>query len=209
MNSFQRFTPRKSKVTTIAWTTIALDIFVGSDRYTSPNRETIRLPVPSNHPLPQNPLPTELCNWYWADDRYPYLPLIFERERTLYGPLMGRFSTFSLTSLQHDHHGWHLPRATAKDRKTFERLLRQMGEHLHCFLMKTFPHIECIWTIPANPGSYGYFEGHKSQDEAFAAVKDSIRAFVLYAAYISFLIGLFHCHQRPGDWVNYTTSTRS
>ena len=120
---------------------------------------------------------------------------------------MGRFSTFSLTSLQHDHHGWHLPRATAKDWKTFERLLRQMGEHLHCFLMKMFPHIECIWTIPANPGSYGYFEAHKSQDEAFAAVKDSIRAFVLYAAYISFLIGLFHCHQRPGDWVNYTTST--
>src|SRR5271168_1109694 len=117
----------------------SFDIFVGSDRYTSPNMETIRLPVPSNHPLPQNPLPTELCNRYWADDRYPYLMFIFERERTLYGPLMGRFSTFSLTSLQHDHHGWHLPRATAKDWKTFERLLRQMEEHLHCFLTKTFP----------------------------------------------------------------------
>src|SRR5271155_4422315 len=30
------------------------DIFVGSDRYTSPNMETIRLPVPSNQPPPSN-----------------------------------------------------------------------------------------------------------------------------------------------------------
>jgi hypothetical protein len=183
----------------------SFDIFVGSDRYTSPNMHTIHLPVPLNQPLPQIPSSIDLCNHYWADDRYPYLPFIFESP--LFGPLMGRFQTFGRPSLQKGSRGWHLLSDTAKNWKTFEQLLRLTGEKLLHFFKETFPHIECIWSIPEKPSAYGYFTAHDSEDKAFDAVKDSIRGFVIYAAYLSFLICLFKCHRRAGGWDYYTVST--
>jgi hypothetical protein len=118
---------------------------------------------------------------------------------------MSRFSTIGLPSIENDSYGWHLPLATAKDWKVFEQLLRLTAEGLLRFLNEKFPHIECIWAVPEKPSFYGYFAAYASQDKAFDAVKDSIRGFIIYTAYLSFLMGLFQCQQR--DWVNYTTPT--
>jgi hypothetical protein len=181
----------------------SFDIWVGPHRFTSPNSETIMLPVPSSSPLPANPSTVNLSNHFWADDRYPYLPFIYQTP--FFGPLMDRFSHFDRSSLIHDSAGWHLPSHIAKDWKILEQSFRLTGDGLLRFLQNQFPHLECIWTIPEKPSAYGYFTAHDSEFKAFTAVKDSIRGFVLYSAYLSFLIGLFRCHRR--GFVPYTLTT--
>ena len=82
------------------------NIFVGPDHYTSPNVQAICLPVPPSQPLPQLPSSIDLCNHFWADDHYPYLPFIFKSP--LFGPLMGCFLTYGCSSLQKGSYRWHL-----------------------------------------------------------------------------------------------------
>lgn len=172
------------------------DFFFGDKVFTSPNMTFLPSSVPPPEPLPAVPSPAALVKQVWADDRYPYIPFIFDS--AFFGPLMSRFSVFGKASLVEGSRGWHLPHNVGKEWKLFEKSLRFAVEAFQIFLKAQYPHIDCIWVIPEKPSHYGFFETHASQDLAYTAVKESIDAFVVYMAYLSFLVGLLQALST--DW---------
>ncbi|KAF8961311.1 WD40-repeat-containing domain protein [Flammula alnicola] len=68
------------------------DFFLGEEVFTLPNMPFLPSPVPPREPLPETPSPASLVNLVWADDRYPFIPWMFDSP--FFGPLMCRFSTF-------------------------------------------------------------------------------------------------------------------
>jgi len=55
-----------------------------------------------------------------------------------------------------------------------------------------FSEFNGLWDEPAKPGLYGYFSVHSTEAEACQATAASIDAFVIYMAYILFLIALHY-----------------
>jgi len=89
---------------------------------------------------------------------------------------------------------WHLlPKDTGKSWKLFEQLLRLIGEKLQLHFTAENPNIPVIWETPAKPSMYGYFTSHATLEAATVAINNSIDGFVVYTAYISFLIALCQC----------------
>jgi hypothetical protein len=107
---------------------------------------------------------------------------------------MSRFSHFDPSVLLCSSSGlWHLPTDTAKSWKLFEHLIRFIGEKLQLYFTTENPNIPVIWEAPAKPSLYGYFTSQATREAATVAINDSIDGFIVYTAYISFLIALCQC----------------
>jgi len=108
---------------------------------------------------------------------------------------MGRFAHFdpSVLICSSSTGLWHLPKDTGKSWKVFEQLLRLVAEKLQLYFSTENPNIPVIWEAPAKPSLYGYFVPHATREVATEAINDSIDGFIVYAAYISFLIALCQC----------------
>ena len=112
---------------------------------------------------------------------------------------MGRFAHFdpSVVTRSSSTGMWHLPRDTAKSWKLFEHLVRLVAEKLQLYFTTENPAIPVIWEAPAKPGLFGYFTAHSTHEAATGAINDSIDGFIVYTAYISFLIALCQCTMSP------------
>ncbi len=101
---------------------------------------------------------------------------------------MGRFASFNFSLIIRGTHGWHLPKETAKDWKSFEKSVYSACLSLEAYLFHQVHDIHHIFTRPVRPSQLGYFTVHPSADTALRKVQDSIDGFVIYTAYLSFLI---------------------
>jgi len=108
---------------------------------------------------------------------------------------MGRFAHFdpSVLICSSSTGLWHLPKDTAKSWKLFEHSVRLVAEKLQLYFTTQNPGIPIIWEAPAKPSLYGYFIPHPTREVATEAINDSIDGFIVYTAYISFLIALCQC----------------
>ena len=161
--------------------------------YTSTDQSPLPSPIPSPIELHPEPLIKDLRSQLWSLNRYLYLAFIFHSPA--FGPLMGCFSPFDPSVLIHSPSTglWHLPKDTAKSWKLFEHLIRLIAEKLQLHFTTENPNIPVIWEVPAKPSLYGYFTSHATLDAATVAINNSIDGFIIYTAYISFLIALCQC----------------
>jgi hypothetical protein len=153
--------------------------------YTSLNRSSLPVNLVPDMAMPQAPSPTQMRSRLWAADRFPYLAFLLQ------DPFVGQWARFSVpVNPIRDRHGWHLPHDKAKEWKTFEHLIRASAECMSSKLKERFPEFNGLWDEPEKPGSYGYFNAYSTEAETCQALVESVNAFVIYAAYISFLIAL-------------------
>jgi hypothetical protein len=117
---------------------------------------------------------------------------------------MSRFAHFdpSVLICSSSTGSWHLPWDTAKSWKVFEHLVRSVGEKLQRHFTTENPNIPVIWDAPAKPSVYGYFTSHATLEVATEAINDSIDGFIVYTAYISFLIAL--CQGTASVWQRFS-----
>jgi hypothetical protein len=161
--------------------------------YTSTDRSPLPSPIPSYNELHPIPSIEDLRSRLWSLNRYPYLAFIFHSPT--FGPLMGRFAHFnpSVLIFSSSTRLWHLPADTAKSWKLFEHSIRLVAEKLQLHFTTENPNIPVIWEEPAKPSLYGYFIAHATREAATVSINNSIDRFIIYTAYISFLIALCQC----------------
>ena len=161
--------------------------------YTSTDQSPLPSPIPSLSELHPEPSIKDLRSRLWSLNRYPYLAFIFHSPA--FGPLMSRFSHFDPSVLLRSSSTglWHLPKDTAKSWKLFEHLIRSIAEKLQLYFTTENSDIPVIWEVPAKPSLYGYFIPHTTREAATVAINNSIDGFIVYSAYISFLIALCQC----------------
>jgi hypothetical protein len=85
---------------------------------------------------------------------------------------------------------WHLPTDTAKSWKGFEHLICFVSEKLQLHFTAENSNILIIWETPAKLSLYGYFISHATHEAAALEINNSVDGFIIYTAYISFLIVL-------------------
>ena len=134
--------------------------------------------------------PADLRSHLWALDGYPYLAfcdkLPFQGE--LFNLLAGSVEDMRL---DHDRHGWHLPRETTKSWKLLEHTLRHIATLLTRWFHAAAPKFPFFLLIkPEPPSKFGYFTTHSTEDAARSGLRSSLDAFAVYLAYVSFLAAL-------------------
>jgi hypothetical protein len=139
---------------------------------------------------------SDLRNRLWDDEQHPYLPFMFAMP--FFGGAMERFEPFDISMLIEGSRGWHLPHDTGKSWKVFEKALRMTAEALAIYFSQNHADIQPIWALPEKPSNYGYFNVHETKNDAYNAALNSIDAFVVYTAYLTFLIGL--CQTCATGW---------
>ncbi|KAJ3504452.1 hypothetical protein NLJ89_g7927 [Agrocybe chaxingu] len=154
--------------------------------FTSPNQSSLPAVIPEQTQLPANPPMSLLRQRLWQTHDRPYLT--FMLKEPLAGLAMHQFS--SCPNVTEGRSGWHLPWSTAKAWKHVDHCLRATVYTLSSYLKLRHPQIDRIWDEPLKPSSYGYFDAHPSESEARCRIADSIDGFVVYMAYLSFLICL-------------------
>jgi hypothetical protein len=179
---------------------------VNGHHYTSLNRSSLPPDIPSYTDMPQSPTPSQLCSRLWSADRYPYLSF------SLQFPFVGQWARFATPvgeiDLIRDHHGWHLPRDTQKEWKSFEHLIRANTQSLSGYLQGKFPELTGLWEVPQKPGALGYFGVESTEPKARQAIANSIDAFVVYLAYTSFLIALYRYYPQSSNASHSSLSLR-
>ncbi|KAF9470270.1 hypothetical protein BDN70DRAFT_730084 [Pholiota conissans] len=171
-----------------------ITFFEDGQYYTSPNQNTL-LKYNAPTKLCTKPSPTEMRSQGWCDDRYPYLSFIFLSP--FFGHAMKRFAPFGLDTVEQSSSGWHLRHDEAKSWKSFEQSLRKLADRLTAYLAKIRPDMHPIWEIPQNPSAYGYFSTHGSAAQAYQCARLSADGFVIYTAYVSFLIVILRFVRHP------------
>ena len=179
---------------------------VNGHHYTSLNRSSLPPDIPSYTDMPQSPTPSQLCSRLWSADRYPYLSF------SLQFPFVGQWARFatpvSEIQLTHDRYGWHLPRDIQREWKHFEQLIRANAQRISDYLLAKFSELTGLWEVPEKPGSFGYFGVQSTELEARQAIAESIDAFVVYLAYTSFLIALYHYYPQSSSTSHSSLSFR-
>ena len=158
--------------------------------FSSPNQNSPPEPFTEAQPLPVLYTPTSLRNYVWALDGYPYLGFcdksLFEGE--LFTMLSGPVEEIHL---ENDRHGWHLQRDATKSWKQLEQSLRRIAVHAKRWFDDRYPQFPFYLLIePDIPSKFGYFTTHTTEDAARSGLRDSRDAFVVYAAYLSFISAL-------------------
>ena len=159
--------------------------------YTSTDQSPLPSPIPSLNELHPEPSIENFRSQLWSLNKHPYLAFIFHSPT--FGPFMGRFAHFdpSILVFSSSRGSWHLPPTPAKDWKGFERSIRAVAEKLQLYFTTNNPDIPVIWETPAKPSLY--FTTHDSLEAATVAINRSIDGFIVYTAYVSFLIALCQC----------------
>ena len=149
------------------------------------NRSSLPVNLPSDTAMPPMPSPTQMHSCLWAADCFPYLAF------SLQDPFIGQWVWFTVPiNPIHDQFGWHLPHDKAKEWKNFEHLIRASAKHMSKKIKERFPEFNGLWDKPAKPGLYGYSNSCSTEAQACQAIVESDDTFVVYAAYISFLMAL-------------------
>jgi hypothetical protein len=79
-----------------------------------------------------------------------------------------------------------------------------VAEKLQLHFTAENPNIPIIWEIPAKPSLYGYFISHATREAATLAINNSVDGFVVYTAYISFLIALCQFTATTSIWHGFS-----
>jgi len=143
--------------------------------------------------------PTALRSHRWALDGYPYLAFCDKL------PFQGELLTLLAGSvedmrLDHDRHGWHLPRETTKSWKQLEHTLRHIAKQLKEWFHASSPYFPFFLVIePQLPSKFGYFTTHSTEDAARSGLRSSLDSFSVYIAYVSFLAALCQFTDKAGD----------
>jgi hypothetical protein len=106
--------------------------------------------------------------------------------------------------IENDRNGFHLPTEVAKSWKTLEQTCRQIYFVLHSSYCQERPGV-LIPSAPAKPSDFGYFRSHLSEEKARSAISESLDAFVILFAYVSFCIAICRAQGDPAS-VSLSTS---
>ena len=119
-------------------------------------------------PISDDATPSQLRGHIWALYNHPYLPFILFSPFD--GPITSRLSTSAeQIALDKDFNGYHLPKDVSKSWKTLEQSCRQI-------------------TTVLSASNFGYSKDHRTESKACHAISQSLDAFVLHFAYVSFSI---------------------
>jgi hypothetical protein len=99
---------------------------------------------------------------------------------------------------------WHLPTDTAKSWKGFEHSIHLVAQKLQLHFTAENPNILIIWETPAKPSLYDYFISHATHEAATLAINNSVDGFIVYTAYISFLIALCQFTVTTSIWHGFS-----
>jgi hypothetical protein len=99
--------------------------------------------------------------------------------------------------LEKGTYGNHLPADVAKSWKTVEHTFRQIAAVLRSAFEKDYPKIILNCSTPTNPTEFGYFGSHYSEEKARSALSESLDAFVVLFAYVSFCIAICRTSNDP------------
>jgi hypothetical protein len=159
--------------------------------YTSPNQQDAppTLSVSYSEPLPDDAPPSQLRKRVWALEFFPYLPfLLFS---PFHGTMTSRLATpLELIPLVDGKRGYQLPEDAAKSWKTLEQSCRQVAFVLRSVYEAGHPKVFLNCSVPPNPSQFGYLKGYSTEKKARAALSESIDAFVVLFAYVSFCIAI-------------------
>ena len=103
---------------------------------------------------------------------------------------------------------YHLPFIVAKSWKTLEQSCRQIAARLRASFEKDHPKIFLTCSLPRNPSDFGYFTTHPSEERARFALSESLDAFVLLFAYVSFCIAISRTANDPLSIPSSTSKPR-
>lgn len=175
--------------------------------YTSPNQQD-EPPTAIIHsePLPNDAPPSQLRKRVWALQFFPYLPfLLFS---PFHGAMTSRFATpLEQIPLVYGKHGYQLTEKVAKSWKDLERSCHQVGLVLHSLYEVVHPKSFLNCSEPPKPSQFGYLKGYSTEKEARGALSESIDAFVVLFAYVSFCIAISRSKDDP-DTVDLSLSVQ-
>ena len=166
--------------------------------YTSPNQkeEPPTISLSHSEPLPDDATPSQLRGRIWALHNHPYLP--FMLYSPFDGPMTSRLSTSAeQIALDKDFDGYHLPKDVSKSWKTLEQSCRQIITVLSALFKQDYPQILFTCSAPPNPSHFGYSKDHRTESKARHAISQSLDAFVLLFAYVSFSIAICRKPEDP------------
>ena len=105
--------------------------------------------------------------------------------------MTSRFSTPpGQIPLEKGSSGYHLPSKVAKSWKTLEQTCRQISNILQAKFRQDRPKVFLRCLEPPKPSEFGYFEAHPSEEMARSALYESLDAFVILFAHVSFYIAI-------------------
>jgi hypothetical protein len=168
--------------------------------YTSPNQQKPpgppTLSFSDSKSLTEHVSPTILHKRLWALHNHPYLPYV------LNSPFRCAMTTRLATPpelilLDDDKNGWHLPGHVAKSWKSLEQSCRQVASVLLTSFKRDHPKTILNCSPPPNPSNFGYFKAHSSKEKARSALSESLDAFVVLFAYVSFCIAICRTSDDP------------
>jgi hypothetical protein len=181
------------------------EFVVKGHHYTSPNQQK---PPPTlsesiSELLPDIVSPTELRNRVWAARNLPYLPFILNSP--FHGTMTSRFATpVGQIPLVKGKSGYHLPESVAKSWKTLEQSLRTICNVLNTTFLQDHPKVFLSVNTPSKPSDFGYFTTHPTEETARTALSQSLDAFVILLACVSFYIAISRIQ---GDPLSISSST--
>ena len=166
--------------------------------YTSPNQQEEPPTISFSHsePLPDNALPSQLRKRVWALQHYPYLPFVLFSP--FHGSMTSRFATPpELIPLEEDKYGHHLPQDVAKSWKTLEQSCCRIATLLRTLFEKDHPKTPLNCSVSPSPSNFGYSKAYLTEKKARSALSESVDAFVLLFAYVSFFIAMCRVRDDP------------
>jgi hypothetical protein len=166
--------------------------------YTSPNQKDYPpSPIIYSTELPKDAPPSELRKRVWALQSFPYLPFL------LFSPFRGAMTSCLETPLEQiplvdGKHGYQLPDDVSKSWTDLERSCRQVAFVLRSFYEVWHPKAVLNFSEPPKPTQFGYLKGYTTAKKARVALSESIDAFVVLLAYVSFCIAICRRKDDPG-----------
>ena len=103
-----------------------------------------------------------------------------------------------------DAHGYRLPEDVSKSWKTLEQSCCQSITVLSDLFRQKHPKTPFICSAPLKPYQFGYSKGYRTEMKARSAISDSLDAFVLLFAHVSFCIAI--C-RNSGDPASISSSS--
>ena len=168
--------------------------------YTSPNQEEEPPTISVSHsePLPNDAFLFQYRGRVWALDDHPYLPFI------LFSPFHGMMTSRLSTPpeeipLNEDAFGYHLPDDVSQSWKTLEQSCGQIITVLRALFVEEHPKTPVFCSAPPNPSQSGYSKRYRTTGKARIALSNSLDAFVLLFAYVSFCIAICRKSNDPAS----------
>jgi hypothetical protein len=125
-----------------------------------------------------------------------------------HGAMTSRFATPpEQIPLEEDAYGFHLPKDVSQSWQTLEISCLQIATILRTSFVRDYPDqiLEC--STPPNPSHFGYLKSHVKEHKARYALSQSLDAFVLLLAYVSFFIAICRAPEDPAS-ISLMTSTK-